>query len=110
MKKTKKNKGLFYILIVLALIIGIIAGFLITQTTFGKAVTALDNASTIKECCYGLNSDGLTYNSGIKEGCCILINMGYSEDRKLADSCTIEKYDQEGCNAAFKEIMTEMNN
>jgi hypothetical protein len=109
MKKTKKNNGLFYILIVLALIIGIIAGFLITQTTFGKAVTALDNASTIKECCYGLNSDGLTYNTGIQEGCCILINMGYPDTSPLADSCTTEQYDQEGCNTAFREIMTEIN-
>lgn len=110
MKKLKKNNGLFYILIVLALIIGIIAGFLITQTTLGKAVTALENTSPIKECCYGLNSDGLTYNSGIKDGCCILINMGYPETSALDDSCTIERYDQENCNTAFRNIMSEINN
>lgn len=108
--KKNKEKTKWYVLIAIALFVGAIIGFLATTnlSTVGKANYIISNG-TLQDCCSGVNSEGLTYNTGIKDGCCILINMGYSAANPIADSCTIEQYNHETCNSEFKKMVDSLN-
>lgn len=109
MRKTKE-KTKWYFLIAVALFIGAIIGFFATTnlSTLGRADYIIASG-TIQDCCAGSNSNGSTYSQGIKDGCCILIQLGYPSNEPITDSCTIEAYNQEGCNTQFKNMVNQLN-
>lgn len=108
MKKNKKTKEII-LFVVFALILGILIGVFINGAIAGKAGSPLEGHSTLTECCYGLNSEGLDYSDSISEACCILINMGFSEEEAISDSCTVEEYNQSVCDSEFKNLINKIN-
>lgn len=106
--KSKKYSAKLYVIAVAALIIGILIGAVLSNlTALGKSSATLTDSSPISECCYGLNSDGLTYAYGISSACCLLIDEKYTG--YITNKCTEEAYDQEACNTDFKRIMSKIN-
>lgn len=109
--KKSKPKTKWYALVAVALIVGAIIGYLATinLSSTGKSGAPLGTSGTISDCCSGSASNGYTYASGISEGCCMVVNLGYPGQNPIDDSCTIEKYNQASCDTEFKSIVDSLN-
>lgn len=122
--KKKKVNIRWYVLIALALFVGIIIGYLATTnlSVIGQARLAVTNKNlqvaeieirgTVQDCCNGQTPNGdYTYPPEISEGCCMLIDMGIAPTTEISelsdtgDCCTNEQWDQECCNESFKKLI-----